>query len=119
MLFLLLDSGSGAPTTFAEGTEQWWSVEIFEKWYAVSGPMRTRGTKELIDMGLLYVRKEAVPSFKGQGSFSKERVRNVYRLQNAALVRSNQSLDRPDLPDVKTWEKKLSQIPNIMRTTKP
>lgn len=116
MLFLLLDSGSGVPTTFAEGTEQWWSVEIFKKWYSVSGPMRTRGTKELIEMGLLYVRKEAVPSYKGQGSFAKERVRNVYRLQNAALIRSNKSLDRPDLPDATTFAQKIAQLPNSMRS---
>ncbi|CBQ74089.1 hypothetical protein AARI_pII00020 (plasmid) [Glutamicibacter arilaitensis Re117] len=116
MLFLLLDSGSGVPTTLAEGTEQWWSVEIFQKWYAVSGPMRTRGTKELIEMGLLYVRKEAVPSYKGQGSFAKERVRNVYRLQNAALIRSNKSLDRPDLPDATTFAEKIAQLPNSMRS---
>lgn len=118
MLFLLLDSGSGVPTTLAEGTEQWWSVEIFQKWYSVSGPMRTRGTKELREMGLLYVRKEVVPSFKGQGSFSKERVRNVYRLQNAALIRSNKTLAAPGVPEPKTWTEKISQFPNIMRATK-
>lgn len=115
MLFLLLDSGSGAPTTLEEGTEQWWSVEIFQKWYSVSGPMRSRGTKELIEMGLLYVRKESVPSFKGQSSFARERVRNIYRLQNAALVRSSKSLDRPDLPDAPTWAEKINQLPNRMK----
>lgn len=115
MLLILLESGSGAPTTLAEGTEQWWSVDIFQKRYTVSSPMRSRGTKELIEMGILYVRKQNVSSYRGQGSFAKEKVRNVYRLQNAALVRSNKSLDRPDLPTAKTFEEKLRQLPNSMR----
>lgn len=114
MLFLLLDSGSGVPTTLAEGTEQWWSVEIFQKWYTVSGPMRTRGTKELIEMGLLYVRKESVPSYKGQNSFAKERVRNVYRLQNASLVQGSKMLGS-GLSDPMSLAEQIAQLMNMQK----
>lgn len=86
MLLVLLQAGSGRPgSTLTEGTEVWWSTEIFPNRYGLSPAMRSRGTRDLIDLGLLYVRRQAVGQAGSNKSFTREKVRNVYRLQNTAL----------------------------------
>lgn len=89
MLLILLGEGSGnAEKGAKEGTEVWWSTDKFPSQYSISPAMRSRGTKDLIQDGLLYVRRQSVGP--GNREFSRERVRNVYRLQNAALVYKDQ-----------------------------
>lgn len=87
MLLILLAEGSGdAQKGDKEGTEVWWSTERFPSQYSISPAMRSRGTKELIAAGLLYVRRQSVATPGNKKAFARERVRNIYRLQNAALV---------------------------------
>lgn len=87
MLLILLTEGSGdAEKGAKEGTEVWWSTERFPLRYWISPAMRSRGTKDLIAAGLLYVRRQSVANPGSKKDFVRERVRNVYRLQNSALV---------------------------------
>lgn len=87
MLLILLTEGSGdAEKGAKEGTEVWWSTERFPAQYSISPAMRSRGSIDLIQAGLLYVRRQSVASPGSKREFVRERVRNVYRLQNAALV---------------------------------
>lgn len=87
MLLILLCEGSGdAKKGEREGTKVWWSTERFPDQYSISPAMRSRGTKELIELGLLYVSRQLVATPGSQKSFARERVRNIYRLQNEALV---------------------------------
>ncbi|MCM0616461.1 hypothetical protein MOD31_10530 [Paenarthrobacter sp. TYUT067] len=87
MLLILLAEQSGeASPGETDGKEVWWSTERFPQQYSVSPSMRSRGTKDLRDMGLLYVERSSVASPGNKRTFARERVRNVYRLQNQALV---------------------------------
>lgn len=86
LLILLAEESGNAEKGAKEGTEVWWSTERFPSQYAISPAMRSRGSKELINAGLLYVRRQSVASPGSKREFSRERVRNVYRLQNDALI---------------------------------
>lgn len=57
----------------------WWSTSAFEDRYGVSTAMRTRGTGELVERGLLSVHKAPVGTPGKRRSFAPERVRNVYK----------------------------------------
>ena len=95
MLLILLAEESGTAEKGAkEGTEVWWSTERFPSQYSISPAMRSRGTKELIQAGLLYVRRQSVARPGSKKDFSKERVRNIYRLQNAALVYAENDVEK-------------------------
>lgn len=87
MLLLLLQSRAGQKdnesSTF--GQQIWWSITRFQDLYTISPAMRSRGTKELLDLGLLDVQKQSVTSTGRKESFASERVRNTYRLCGAAL----------------------------------
>lgn len=61
-----------------ENPEVWWSTNAFPDRYHLSSSMRTRGTKELVEMNLLHVKKRSVGKPGLVKSFSSERVRNVY-----------------------------------------
>lgn len=69
----------------APGKPVWWSTTLFPARFGLSPATRARGTKELVDQGLLKVGKTLVTesSFSTR-EFSRERVRNVYRLTGAA-----------------------------------
>lgn len=88
MLLILLCEGSGeAPHKLStEGKPVWMSVERFTERYPISPAMRSRGTKDLISLGLLHVKRAPVGTQGSKKSFAPEHVRNIYTLQNAALV---------------------------------
>lgn len=87
MLLILLAEQSGeASPGETDGKEVWWSTERFPQQYFVSPSMRSRGTKDLKDLNLLYVQRASVAPPGNKRTFARERVRNVYRLQNQALV---------------------------------
>ncbi|QXC46372.1 hypothetical protein [Rhodococcus qingshengii] len=67
------------------GKPVWWSTALFPARFGLSPATRARGTKELVDHGLLKVGKTLVTeSSFSKRDFSRERVRNVYRLTGAA-----------------------------------
>ncbi|WP_159620299.1 hypothetical protein [Arthrobacter zhaoguopingii] len=87
MLLILLAERSGdARPGETNGKEVWWSTERFPQQYFVSPSMRSRGTKDLRELNLLYVERASVAPPGNKRTFARERVRNVYRLQNQALV---------------------------------
>lgn len=87
MLLILLAEQSGeANAGETDGKDVWWSTERFPQQYSVSPAMRSRGTKDLREMHLLYVKRASVAPPGNKRTFARERVRNVYRLQNQALV---------------------------------
>lgn len=88
MLLILLCEGSGetAHKLSTEGKPVWMSVERFTERYPISPAMRSRGTKDLISMALLHVHRAPVGTMANKKSFASEQVRNIYTLQNNALV---------------------------------
>ncbi|NHU44318.1 hypothetical protein [Rhodococcus sp. A14] len=69
----------------APGKPVWWSTILFPARFGLSPATRARGTKELVDRGLLKVGKTLVnESHFSSREFTQERVRNVYRLTGAA-----------------------------------
>lgn len=88
MLLILLCEGSGetAHKLSTEGKPVWMSVERFTERYPISPAMRSRGTKELISLALLHVSRAPVGTMGVKKSFAAEQVRNIYTLQNDALV---------------------------------
>lgn len=81
LLILLAEPGS-------QGDGMWWSVENFPAWYRISESMRARGTRELIEFGLLRVTKRMLDTPRGGNSDQRDRVRNIYRLHGQALGKS-------------------------------
>ncbi|RYH65392.1 MAG: hypothetical protein EON54_05875 [Alcaligenaceae bacterium] len=69
----------------APGKPVWWSTTLFPARFGLSPATRARGTRELVDNGLLKVGKMLVnDSNFSSREFAPERVRNVYRLAGAA-----------------------------------
>lgn len=71
----------------------WFATEIFPARYHLSSPVRSRGTKELSDRGLLQVTKKLVEG--GAQSYGRERVRNKYALINEATPIVREHRERP------------------------
>ncbi|GAA1356120.1 hypothetical protein GCM10009636_24870 [Arthrobacter koreensis] len=86
LLILLAEQSGDVSPGESDGKEVWWSTERFPQQYFVSPSMRSRGTKDLRDLNLLYVQRASVAPPGNNRTFARERVRNVYRLQNQALV---------------------------------
>lgn len=86
LLILLAEQSGDASPGETDGKEVWWSTERFPQQYFVSPSMRSRGTKDLRELNLLYVERASVAPPGNKRTFARERVRNVYRLQNQALV---------------------------------
>lgn len=86
MLLILLQSRAGEKDNeqLIYGKEVWWSVKRYQELYAISPAMRSRGTKELFSLGLLDVQRRSIPTGHKE-SFTRERVRNIYRLRGTAL----------------------------------
>lgn len=78
MLLILL----AEPASRNEG--MWWSVENFPDWYKISTSMRAKGTSELVDLGLVQVRKQMLDTPRGHNNDERDRVRNLYTLTGAA-----------------------------------
>lgn len=77
LLAVLVDQSTpGAPV--------WWATSIFEGRFGMSAATRSRGTKQLIDAGLLMVSRKPV-STSPSSAFSADRMRNEYRVIGAAL----------------------------------
>lgn len=62
-----------------DGRRTWWSTERFPSLFNLSPAIRSQGTSELELRLLLHVRKESVTSSTAP-TFSRERVRNTYKL---------------------------------------
>lgn len=86
LLILLAEQSGDANPGDLDGKRVWWSTERFPQQYGISPAMRSRGTKDLIELELLYVERAGVGLPGNNRPFARERVRNVYRLQNEALV---------------------------------
>lgn len=86
LLILLAEQSGNANVGETDGKEVWWSTDRFPQQYSVSPSMRSRGTKDLGELNLLYVKRVSVAPPGNKRTFARERVRNVYRLQNQALV---------------------------------
>jgi hypothetical protein len=68
-----------------DGRATWWSTERFPELFSISPSMRSKGTKELEDRGLLLVTKQRVADGADPTRvFTRERVRNLYRLTGDA-----------------------------------
>lgn len=68
-----------------DGRPTWWSTERFPQLFAISPSMRAKGTKELEDLGLLFVTKQRVADGGDPTRiFTRDRVRNLYRLMGDA-----------------------------------
>lgn len=68
-----------------DGRPTWWSTERFPQLFAISPSMRSKGTAELEDRGLLLVTKQRVADGPDPARiFARERVRNLYRLAGDA-----------------------------------
>ena len=81
MLLIILAEQGG------DGKEVWWSTEVFPARYSISPATRAKGTRELVERGLLVLTKRLVAeSPTARSSFASERVRNVYRLTGDALL---------------------------------
>lgn len=70
----------------ADGRKVWWSTELFPSRYGIAPATRAKGTAELIDRGLLYVRKQLVTKSPGQSVFAPQAVRNIYYLLGDATA---------------------------------
>lgn len=75
--------------TLAEARQRtqpvWWSTEEFPRRYGLSTSMRTRGTRELEERGLLTVSKQLLPDTPDR-PFGRHRVRNLYLPFNEAAT---------------------------------
>lgn len=77
MLLVLLDSRN------QDGTPTWWGTSYFPEMFGLSAAVRTKGTRQLKDFGLVRVTKQLVDPNAGR-SFGRERVRQTYELLNVA-----------------------------------
>jgi hypothetical protein len=59
----------------------WFSPKVFAERYALSDDTRAKGLRDLRDLGLLTIKRQAI----NPDDFDLERVRNVYTLRPAAL----------------------------------
>ena len=68
-----------------DGKPTWWSTERFPDLFSLSPTTRSKGTQELVGLGLLFVRKKLVAVGSNPTRvFVRERVRNTYQLVGAA-----------------------------------
>lgn len=72
--------------------EVWWSTNAFPERYRISPAMRSRGTRELVNMKLLRVKKRSVGRPGVKTSFTPERVRNVYAATRRLQTYMDQTL---------------------------
>lgn len=94
MLLILLEEGGYRPSEsafrklhkFPKGREIWFTTENFPARYGISASMRSRGTKELEEAGLLETTRMPVGPPGVLVSFTTEKVRKVYTLLGSALV---------------------------------
>ena len=75
------------------GQDVWWSTEMFPAQYGLSPATRARGTAELVEAGLLEVDRKLIPPKAGKG-FTVDRVRNVYRAVNEAVLKKSEDGQR-------------------------
>ncbi len=74
MLLILLAEQAG------QGKEVWISPAAFAERYNISHKTRTNGTKDLVQLGLLTIRREPLAAKPNASVFDPRKVRNVYRL---------------------------------------
>lgn len=111
-MLLIVMSNSHA----SEGAEVWWSTQKFPNQYGISPATRARGTKELVDRGLLRVTKRLVPNSPGNSrALAREKVRNVYTLINDArlqpITAAASAAPTPSVPPVRRRRKARPSSP--------
>lgn len=87
MLLVLLGEQSAKSSNGTDvAQEVWWSTDAFPDRYGISSSMRARGTKELVERELIVVQRRFITPPGSRNSMSADRVRNVYRLINDAVL---------------------------------
>jgi hypothetical protein len=71
----------------------WWSTTRFPGRYGISSATRARGTSELVEAGLIEVKRKSLPPTPDRG-FAVDRVRQTYRAAGSALLES--AIAHPD-----------------------
>jgi hypothetical protein len=62
---------------------QWWSMKTFNSRFGISKDVRAKGTKELLEQGLILVSREGIPTISGS-VLAQRRSRKTYRPVSAA-----------------------------------
>lgn len=75
------------------GATVWWSTTRFPGRFGLSPATRSRGTKELVDAGLLAVQRKSI-STTGR-SFAVERVRKIYAVSGSAVLTEVKAVKAP------------------------
>ena len=68
----------------APGAPVWWATTVFEGRFGLSPATRSRGTTQLVDAGLLIVKRRPI-STSPTRAFASDRVRNEYRVIGEAV----------------------------------
>ncbi|MBD1540343.1 hypothetical protein HC749_19550 [Arthrobacter sp. S13_S34] len=95
LLILLAEQANKKPVWFA-------GTEFFDR-YRISPSTRTKGTKELVDLGMLTVTSAALPATWGGSTFEQQRRRYEYRLKGVTNQLPNGE-DAPN-PAIPAWPK--------------
>lgn len=111
-MLLICLSNPGA----AEGKPLWWSTRIFNQQYGISPATRARGTRELVERGLLKVTKQLVVDSPQHWEFSREQVRNLYHLRAAATLSQQKAVSEAAAP---SHELARSPFPNPFAKAAP
>lgn len=93
LMAVLVDQDSRDP-----GKPVWWSTRVFPGRFGISASSRSRGTRELIEAGLLSTKRVPIPTTAHRDSFSEERVRNLYSPAGEALMASAKKSTAPTKP---------------------
>lgn len=91
----------------------WWSTKVFPQRIGLSPSSRSRGTKELIEAGLLEVKRVPIPTTANRTSFSEERVRTLYIPTGDALPAATKKtvIDNAKSSTSRGARKRLSRTP--------
>ncbi|MEE3755463.1 hypothetical protein KN250_029785 (plasmid) [Mycobacterium intracellulare] len=89
----------------------WWSTKVFPQRIGLSPSSRSRGTKELIEAGLLEVKRVPIPTTANRTSFSEERVRTLYIPTSDALTATKKTIDSAKPSTSSSSSKRPSRTP--------
>ncbi len=109
-MLLAVASEQGKP-----GSAVWWSTEQFPARIGLSAPTRARGTKELVERGLLNVKRQPLSSAPDR-SFTRERVRSVYHLTGSALLSSGETVVKKATGHIRRTRVKKVVVPAANRS---
>lgn len=108
LLILLAEQANKNPVWFS-GTE-------FIDRYRISPSTRTKGTKELVDLGLLTLTSVPLPETWGGSTFEQQRRRYAYKLKGVINQLPNGEV--PTTPSIPGWPKPTAQAPDQVKKRK-